>query len=258
MDRLDRIVRRLIPSLAPLSYTRPFEWLNPLIDLRDRRNPAFRDLPPNHLRVRIGVGDRLFRNQEYHLNIGETFQMECRQHRYFQTDSVILEIGCGVARMIWPLRGDTFNGHYIGIDIDPEMIEWCRRNFDNRFEFHLASHANHTYRGSVTSSAYRLPVTDNSVDFLFSTSLFTHLLEPELLNYVTESPRVLKKSAKTTMTYFCRDSVAIGGRWTFPHRVGNAAVESTKSPEAASGVRIQLARSSISRCRVQDGVNIAQ
>ena len=35
------------------------------------------------------------------------------------------------------------------------------------------------------------------------------------------------------MTFFCLDSVGLGDRWSFKHKIGNAYVEDLKYPEAA-------------------------
>jgi predicted SAM-dependent methyltransferase len=76
---------------------------------------------------------------------------------------------------------------------------------------------------------------DGSADFVFSTSLLTHLLEEEVLNYCRESYRVLKPGAHMLMSCFSIDHPppTYGDRHTFRHRIGNAYVESLRVPEAA-------------------------
>jgi len=46
-------------------------------------------------------------------------------------------------------------------------------------------------------------MVDDSVDFVFSTSLFTHLLENDLINYCREGYRVLKQGGSMAMYCFC-------------------------------------------------------
>jgi hypothetical protein len=64
-----KLARRLVPSTAMLSYNRVFKLVgNGLTRLPDLVFPEFRQLPPNHLRVRVGVGNRLFNNQAIDLD----------------------------------------------------------------------------------------------------------------------------------------------------------------------------------------------
>lgn len=83
--------------------------------------------------------------------------------------------------------------------------------------------------------AYALPIADSSIDFAFSTSLFTHLLEPELVNYCKESFRVLKPGGSMAMYCFSMDHPppSFGNRFTFGFKIGNSYVESMAAPEAA-------------------------
>jgi predicted SAM-dependent methyltransferase len=82
-----------------------------------------------------------------------------------------------------------------------------------------------------------MPLDNESQDFVFSTSLFTHLLEDELVNYVRETYRVLRPGGVMQMTVFCidmmREQGTLGGRFTFRHKAGNAYIESRRYPEAA-------------------------
>jgi predicted SAM-dependent methyltransferase len=117
------------------------------------------------------------------------------------------------------------------------MLDWCRRNFDSeRFEFHRSSDLSKVYNVTGNdSAAYSLPIADGSIDFVFSTSLFTHLLEPELANYCKESFRVLKPGGAMAMYCFSMDHLppTFGDRFTFGFKIGNSYVESKAAPEAA-------------------------
>ena len=91
---------------------------------------------------------------------------------------------------------------------------------------------------------YALPLTNGVADLVFSTSLFTHLLEDQLIDYCRESHRVLKLGGHMAMYCFCLDypPPTFGDRHTFSHTIGNARVESIVLPEAA----VLTARSSFS------------
>ena len=51
------------------------------------------------------------------------------------------------------------------------------------FLFHRSNHVSRAYNvAGETEDNYVLPIADESIDFVFSTSVFTHLLEPEMVN----------------------------------------------------------------------------
>jgi SAM-dependent methyltransferase len=240
---VERLARRFVPSTSLLSHNPLFKWIVNFSDLLPRAIwPEFRNLPPNHLRIRVGVGNRFFSNQTYYLGHAENFWLYYMGTGAVSLTSTIADIGCGCGRFAHHFRdyryADTrFTGKYIGVDIDEEMLDWCRRHYDApRFEFLHSSHANKSYnQAGDTASGYAIPVEDGTVDFVFSRSLFTHLLEPELRNYLEESLRIMKPGAQMVMSFFCLDypPPTYGGRHTFSHQIGNAAVESLAVPEAA-------------------------
>jgi SAM-dependent methyltransferase len=241
--KFDKLVRKIIPSAARLTYNPIFKILVDSIDTLPRcMYEEFSKIPPNHMRIRVGVANRIFTNHVFYLNEAKDFWIHALHSGLCRLDSRILDIGCGCGRFAQYLRDyrfkrETFSGKYIGIDIDEEMLQWCRRNFDSeRFEFHRSDHASKAYnaRGS-TRGDYVLPVTDETVDFVFSTSLFTHLLEKELVNYCEESYRVLKPNCFMAMFCFSVDHPppTFGDRHTFQFKMGNAHVESMSVPEAA-------------------------
>jgi SAM-dependent methyltransferase len=233
---IDRLIRAFIPSSAKLSYNPAFRVLGDAISgIPSILYPEFRGLPPNHLRVRVGVGNNLLFNQAYHLQTGAGFWLSWLSARYVGANSDILEIGCGCGRIAHHLRGDWFVGSYVGIDIDPEALQWCTSHFPSpKFTFLPSPHVSATYTSqSVDKGAPIAFPEDWEKDFIYSTSLYTHLLEDELANYTRESFRVLRKDGTMYMTFFCLDSVELGKRWTFNHKIGDAFVENIRYPEAA-------------------------
>jgi SAM-dependent methyltransferase len=201
----------------------------------------FRHLPPNHLRIRVGVGNDLIANQHRYHNTYQFWLFAFAKH-WCDFESIIVDIGVGCGRYAHHLRdfyfrGQRFNGKYIGIDIDEEALSWCREHFDEEmFSFYHSTDRSTSYNRDVGSDhAYILPVDNDEADFVFSTSLFTHLLEKEMNNYLAESFRALKPGGIMAHSVFCTDypPPTYGDRHTFRHRLGHAHIESPRQPEAA-------------------------
>jgi SAM-dependent methyltransferase len=242
----EKVLRRMVPSVAPLTYHPVVKRVLAAGDVLPRLwFKEFRDLPPNHLRVRVGVHNRIFTNQVVYLRRGTSFWLWAFSEQLCSLDSDVVELGCGCGRRTHLLRDfkfqdRTYTGRYLGIDIDGEMLDWCRSHFDaERFEFAQSTHASEAYRAGGAERAeggwYRFPRDDASVDFVFGTSVLTHLLEQGVVNYLTEAARVLRPGRHLVMSCFCTDHPpsTFGGRHTFPHQIGNASVESLEVPEAA-------------------------
>ncbi len=244
---LDKAMRRILPSASRLTYNPLFRVVVDSFDLLPKL--FYRELaaiPPNHMRIRVGVGNRIFANQVIYLTGPKDFWMHAFHGGLCRLDSTVVDIGCGCGRYAHPLRdyhfkSERFFGKYVGIDIDEEMLDWCRRHYDSaRFSFFRSNHSSKAYRGAANgNSHYRIPLEGESADFVFSTSLFTHLLEEQLINYCRESFRVLKPGGHMAMACFCLDypPPTYGGRHTFRHRVSNAYLESLEVPEAAVAYR---------------------
>lgn len=241
--KLDKAIRSVIPSTSRLTYNPVFKAVVNSFDLLPKLvYEELSRIPPNHMRIRVGVGNRIFANQVVFVTGPKDFWMHAFHSGLCRLDSTIVDIGCGCGRYAHPLRdyrfkSERFTGKYIGVDIDEEMLEWCGRNFDaGRFSFHRSNHASKAYRGAENgNSHYHVPLADESADFVFSMSLFTHLLEEQLGNYCQESYRVLRSGGHMAMACFSMDHPppTYGTRHSFRQRIGNAYVESLEVPEAA-------------------------
>ncbi len=243
MSRLEALVRRLIPSIPVITHNR---ILMAPLDLLDRVISwpfgVGSSLPPNRLRVRVGVGNRILFNQMQHKSLSINFWLNAFASGRIGLESSILDLGCGCGRFASTLRdfsffGARFTGHYTGVDIDREMVDWCRHHFPkNHFTFQLATDFSSVYNPEGDrGEALRIDVDDASQDFVYCISLLTHLLEEDVVRYLEEIHRILAPDSVMQATVFCTDNFGDkpGGRWTFKHQIGEAYVESPRYPEAA-------------------------
>lgn len=242
----DRAIRKIFPSTSLLTFNPLFRTAINAFDVIPRLvYPEFRGLPPNHLRVRIGVGNRILNNQVHFLTHARDFWMFTFSEGLASAHSSILDIGSGCGRWAhwlrdYNFRGRRFDGLYVGIDIDAEAIAWCEKNYDpQRFRFHHSTDASVSYNQEGKSGHYQVPEPDATFDLVLSNSLLTHVLEAELENYLRESYRLLKAGGAIMHSHFNLDypPASYGSRHTFQHVIGNARVESVEQPEAAVAYR---------------------
>ena len=156
--------------------------------------------PPRRMVARIGGGGFTAGGQDflpYFIHYGG-----------LQPDDSILEIGSGAGRMAVALSGYlNAQGRYDGLDIMPDAVAWCREHITAQFKnfrFQLADIYNLKYNpaGRFQASEYRFPYEDSSFDFVILASVFTHMLPPDMRQYLSEISRVLKTGRTCMITYF--------------------------------------------------------
>ena len=122
-------------------------------------------------------------------------------------DERVLEVGCGIGRIAIPLTQYLKTGSYDGFDIVRHGIEWCQRKVTPRypnFNFFVADIHNKFYHpeGRHSASEYTFPFADRSFDFVFLTSVFTHMLPTDVERYTSEIGRVLKPTGRCFCTAY--------------------------------------------------------
>ena len=152
----------------------------------------------------------------------ETFDLIGRRHielynRFcgISAEMTVLDVGCGIGRVAFQLLDVlSAGGKYIGIDVTRDSVLWCQENITARhpnFQFHHFDAVNELYNphGKYTSLEFTLPMPDQSVDRIFLASVFTHLLENEVLHYMSEFARVLKPDGQVYATFFLHTPEAL-------------------------------------------------
>jgi SAM-dependent methyltransferase len=119
----------------------------------------------------------------------------------------VLEVGCGIGRIAIPLTQYLKGGSYDGFDIVKHGIEWCQAKITPRypnFRFVHADSYNQHYNplGKQKAAEYRFPYANGSFDFVFLTSVFTHMLTADVENYVREIGRVLVPGGRCFFTAY--------------------------------------------------------
>ena len=161
-----------------------------------RRDPL---VPP---KGKIFVGD-----QGDFVETGDEFFGYFTDLAQLTPDDDVLEVGSGIGRMARPLTTYLDKGTYEGLDIVPSGIRWCNRAITRRypnFRFQLADVRNDAYnpRGSMRARDYVFPYPDKSFDFVFLTSVVTHMLPADMTNYLNQVGRVLRDGGRCLLTFF--------------------------------------------------------
>jgi SAM-dependent methyltransferase len=244
------MVKKLIPKPMKPPLIKLYQKLNFKSAAKKVRNSLYiikdnievwrgkRDrLTPPERMIFVGLGD--FKA------IGNEFFNYFTQKAQLQPTANILEVGCGIGRMAVPLMGYLKDGgSYDGFDIVKEGIRWCQKNISPRcpnFRFQLTDIYNSAYNpcGKYSASEYVFPYEPETFDFVFLTSVFTHMMQKDMEHYLKEITRVLRKGGKCFITYFLlnRESLDLvdsgAGRMNFKYALGENRIIDNEIPDSA-------------------------
>jgi SAM-dependent methyltransferase len=182
------------------------DWIDRWIGARDELTPPRRFLFD---------GTRSY--AEFHL-LGDELRRLLVTHGLLPHHHV-LEIGSGNGKNARALTSYLSAGRYEGFDVVARGVAWCQSRITPRFPHFRFSHAdvyNRTYNSGAQSKAsdHHFPYADGTFDFVFLTSVFTHMLPEDLRNYVAEIGRVLKPQGQCFASFFLLNAESLGGMTT--------------------------------------------
>lgn len=192
--------------------------------------------PPSRMVEAVGEGN--FKK------VGQTFLRHFINLCDLKPNEKVLDVGSGSGRMAVPLtRYLSSEGSYEGFDITPELVKWCQKNITPKypnFHFQLADIYNKMYnpQGKYKASSYKFPYAGETFDFVFLTSVFTHLLRPDMENYLSEISRILKSGGRCFITFFLLNEESLQLieakkiSWKFEFNFGEYRIENEDIPEA--------------------------
>lgn len=194
-------------------------------------------MPPKGM-IFTGSGD--------YLKVGKQFFNYFKRYGTLTPESTILDIGSGIGRMAVPFTEFlSEKGRYEGFDIVKKGVDWCNQNISKKypnFNFKLIPLKNDLYNLNTEEVASELvfPYENETFDFVFLTSVFTHMIPEDVENYVKEIHRVLKKEKKCLATFFILDEesenkMVQNSKKNFPHKFGNYSLMDKTVKEANVG-----------------------
>ena len=217
------------PFLKKLMYL----WLDGVHYMRNGSNGM---IPPPS-KVFIGTGN--------YLKTGLEFAAYFQRIGGLKASHKVLDVGCGSGRMAIPLTNILHkSGSYDGLDIVKEGVDWASKAIGEKFTNFNFCHSNiynelYNPKGQILSKEYTFPFPENHFDFIFLTSVFTHMLTDDLQNYLKEISRVLKPSGTCFITYFLLNDESLSqisrGKSTidFKYDYGDCLTNNSEIPEDA-------------------------
>jgi ubiquinone/menaquinone biosynthesis C-methylase UbiE len=197
-------------------------------------------LPPVEEIHKVGTGDLIMTSSHFLGILKDRCGLK-------PTDQV-LDVGCGLGRMAYSLAYylNPSIGSYEGFDIDLSLINRARQSLTSKcpsFHFQHVDLYNGAYnpQGTLSPTNFEFPYQDNQFDFIYLTSVFTHLLSEDVKNYLKEIKRVLKPNGKCMITMFLlnpeSNALIQAGKssFNFLYPYGDSMVVHPGIPEAAIG-----------------------
>jgi SAM-dependent methyltransferase len=129
------------------------------------------------------------------------------------SNTKILEIGCTTGRSFIGLVQRVPDIHYIGIDINLNNIEWCKKylsgnNPDYIFQYFDLKHIMYNPKGTLElNENFHFPYETDYFDLVYATGVIPNYYDFEVRILMKDFNRMLKNGGRVFLTSFCEENV---------------------------------------------------
>jgi len=117
-----------------------------------------------------------------------------------EPDARVLEIGCSIACYSLPIIKHVKNGAYYGLESNRHCLGWCRRKMKSSCPHALFRHLD-------LKANQIIPDDISELDVVYSLSTFITLQSYNIMKYLNEINRVLKKGGLLIISVFLANSL---------------------------------------------------
>ncbi len=171
------------------------------------KTQIYKSIPPQKL-----IKDSGSKNISHYVSNTLLFTKDLIQQCMLKRNANVLEIGCGVGRIAnGLLHYLNKEGSYWGIDVNPEMINWCHKYIHTRrgnFKFQQIPVINNYYyeKNNNKLNKYDFSFLDNQkFDCVVAMATFNHLRMEDTQKYLQEISSRLKPNGVAYLTFFIID-----------------------------------------------------
>lgn len=158
-------------------------------------------LPPFEMRELVGPTDPKFFDNPYGRLVFPDIPID--------KQTSVFDFGCGCGRVARQLmQQNPPPQKYVGIDLHQGMIKWCQDHLQKHAkDFQFMHHDVLNLGFNPKGKPHPLPfqVGDHAFELVVSWSVFTHVLEEQVLFYLKEITRILAKDGIFLSTWFTFD-----------------------------------------------------
>jgi SAM-dependent methyltransferase len=126
------------------------------------------------------------------------------------SQSTVFDVGCGYGRLAIGLYSELKKVQYTGIDVVPAAVNWCKRHirYQANFKFYHLDIRNERYnpKGVKLEEGFRFFLSDRSQDIIYLFSVFTHMVEKEMVIYLRDFHRLLRPNGRLVLKAFVEEN----------------------------------------------------